>query len=79
MKIETEKDSDLHLRINANDYLLLKTLSASCGKSVSTYVRMLIDNAILPYKQMILKGDMTYEDFKTLFDHYVQQSKFFRN
>ena len=79
MKIETEKDCRMELRINAKDYLLLKTLSASCGKSVSTYMRMLIDTAILPYKQMILKGDMTYEDFQTLFDHYIQQSKFFKN
>lgn len=73
MKIETEKDSDLHLRINANDYLLLKTLSASCGKSVSTYVNPekyqynsadIISDDINYYEKICIVGDKVDGDNK---------------
>ena len=73
-----KKDKQLLIRISEEDLLCLKVLAYSCGKDVSSYLRMMIDTAIRPTKDKFIKGDLRYEDVKTFLDYKLQQRKFLK-
>lgn len=72
------KDKLLKLRIEKNEYDLLKYVALKCNMDVSKYVRMLITTATIPVKRQIQTGEMSYADIETFFDNKLQYDRIFK-
>ena len=74
-----QRDTELKIRISSKDKLLLDATAAKSGRTTSAYLRMLISAAILPMQELIQKGDLSYEDVKTILDNQLQLRKIFKS
>ncbi|MBQ8429147.1 MAG: hypothetical protein IJX30_03515 [Clostridia bacterium] len=72
MKLSKKKNDRLEIRLSEEDKLLFMYVSAFYGKTPTRYLRMLIDSVILPQKNKIIRGDLSYEDVKAFLDNQLQ-------
>ena len=75
--MEKKKDANLLIRIDSQRKSLLLIQAKRANMSLSRYLTLLIENAILPLKTQIRKGEITYDDLEAIFDNQLQLGRFF--
>lgn len=73
-----KKSERLEIRISERDLLLFQYVASCANMTPSEYLRMMIDGAIRPTKDKILKQELTYENVKTILDDKLQFRKLFK-
>lgn len=71
-------DCQVNIYLSSEDKALLMIQSKRANMSTSRYVRMLIDCAIRPLKDSLIKGEITYADLETILDHKLQYKTLFK-
>lgn len=66
--IAEKKDKVVTLRMNTEDYKLLKIAAYTIGLTPSKLMRMLANGCINAVRIQIQKGQIDIEDFKTIFN-----------
>lgn len=72
-----KKTERLDMRITKEDKMLLDYIAKKCNISSSRYVYMLLDSALLPYKKLIQKGILTYDNIETFLNDKLQLARIF--
>lgn len=74
------KNNDYFVKafLSAEDKALLIMQAKRANMSTSRYVRMLIDSAIRPLKDSLIKGEITYADLETVLDNKLQLRRIFK-
>lgn len=75
--MDKKKDSILKIRIDSERKALLMIQAKRANMTLSRYMLLLIDNATLPLKNQIKKGEITYDNLETILDNQLQLRRFF--
>jgi len=75
--MEKKKDTELKIRIDSKRKSLLMIQAKRAKMTLSRYMLLLIDNAILPLKNQLKTGEITYDDLETFLDNQLQLRNFF--
>ena len=68
MKTSKNKDKRLEIRISEEDLKMLKVAAYCVGLKPSQMIRMFIDTTINAFKIKVNKGEISLEDFETIFN-----------
>ena len=75
--MEKKKQERVEIRIDAQRKDLLMIQAKRANMTLSRYLLLLIDNAILPLKTQLRKGEITYDDIEAILDNKLQLGRFF--
>ena len=75
MKKKTDR---IEIRIEDEDYLLLKLQACKAKMTVSAYLRMMVDTSIRPLKDKIRNKELSYEECETILNDKLQFRKLFK-
>ena len=75
--MEKKKQERVEIRIDFERKELLLIQAKRANMTLSRYLLLLIDNAILPLKTQLRKGEITYDDIEAILDNKLQLGRFF--
>lgn len=66
--LKDKKTKRLEIRLTDDEYKYLQVCALSIGHNPSSFLRMFIDSSIVQLQIRIKKGEISLEDFETVFN-----------